>query len=61
MGDIRTFVTDDSIGGLKRYLDDLSDINEYAIDVEHDDCDSSLLNDSTLRSYINRALAFMGR
>lgn len=61
LGDIRTCATDDSIGGLKGYLDDLSDINEYAIDVEHDNCDSSLLNDATLRSYIDRALGFMGR
>jgi wobble nucleotide-excising tRNase len=61
LGDIRTFETEDSIGGLKRYIDDLSDINEYATEVAHDDCDSSLLNDATLRSYIDRALRFMGR
>ena len=61
VGTIRTHKCSDSIGSLKGYLDDLTDINEYAVNVEHDDCDSSLLYDLTIKSYITRALNFMGR
>ncbi|MDP3296702.1 MAG: AAA family ATPase [Thermodesulfovibrionia bacterium] len=49
------------IKSLQKYLDELTNINDYATEYQHDRYDGSPVNELTLKSYLNRTLNFLSR
>lgn len=61
IGMIRSSAPSQPISSLQQHSGELQDINDYTTETQHDECDPSLLSDSTLRSFINRTLMFLSR